>query len=131
MTTKDSQTKRLDSTIWMRANPHIETVMTALREKRGDTFALNAAGRAYDKFQWWHVRDGGDFFVPLAHYRSIKPTVAAQMRRMGFSASYIDRYLDYQGPCVVGANLRNVVEQRFWEALSAAIEVGEPGDEPQ
>ena len=94
--------------------------MRALQEKRGDGVTLNKAGKDYDKFAWWNVEESGNFYVPLAHFRSVKPSVAAQMRRMGFGRDYVEAYLDYEGPTVVGADLRHVVEQRFWDSLNAS-----------
>lgn len=122
--TRDSQTKRLNTACWTSGNLYMSVVMRALQEKRGNSYALNAAGKAYDKFAWYHATQSGDLLVPLAHYRSVKPMVATQLRRMGYPRDYIEAYLHFEGATILGEDLRQVVEQRFWNSLSAATNAG-------
>lgn len=122
--TKDSQAKRLNSTVWTKGNRYMPAIMSALQAKRGDSSRLNLAGKDYDKFVWYHVAAGADFWVPLAHYRTVKPRVVSQLRRSGLPRDYIEDYLSFEGDCVLGEDLRATVETRFWDALNAATGCG-------
>ena len=122
--TRDSQSKRLTTTVWVDVTSTITYVVETLEPRRSDDAELNEFDKALDKMLWFSILHEGRCLLPLPHwkvmvgltFRAMGGKVAVRRASPGVhdDLSRQDRWTN------LGEQLRTIVHRRFDEGLGDA-----------